>query len=79
VPSDALSPRTRSAPTGEILAGRPPCTRSCAAQWANYNLNEVTTDEQVVPTRGSDWFDNGRWLEIHRQGGRRTAARRSTT
>jgi hypothetical protein len=20
-----------------------------------------------VPTRGSDWYDNGRWLEIHRQ------------
>ena len=32
-----------------------------------YNLSEITTDEQVVPTRGSDWFDNGRWLEIHRQ------------
>jgi hypothetical protein len=21
----------------------------------------------IVPTRGQDWFDNGRWLEIHRQ------------
>jgi len=21
----------------------------------------------VVPTRGSDWFDNGTWLELHRQ------------
>src|SRR3989449_8890677 len=21
----------------------------------------------VVPTRGQDWYDNGRWLEIHRQ------------
>src|SRR5215207_4882613 len=31
-----------------------------------YNLSEITTDEMVVPTRGSDWFDNGRWLEIHR-------------
>jgi hypothetical protein len=36
-------------------------------QWGVYNLSSITTDEQIVPTRGSDWFDNGRWLEIHRQ------------
>ena len=35
--------------------------------WAYYNLSEVTTDEIVVPTRGNDWFDGGRWLELHRQ------------
>jgi starch-binding outer membrane protein, SusD/RagB family len=32
-----------------------------------YMVSEVTTDEMVVPTRGSDWYDNGRWLELHRQ------------
>ncbi|MFN2400469.1 MAG: RagB/SusD family nutrient uptake outer membrane protein [Gemmatimonadaceae bacterium] len=32
-----------------------------------FNLSEITTDEMIVPTRGSDWFDNGRWLELHRQ------------
>jgi len=26
-----------------------------------FALNEVTTDEQVIPTRGSDWGDNGLW------------------
>ena len=36
--------------------------------WAYYNLSEITSDEMIVPTRGQDWFDNGRWLEIHRQG-----------
>ena len=36
--------------------------------WAYYNLSEVSTDEMVVPTRGQDWFDNGRWIEIHEQG-----------
>jgi hypothetical protein len=36
------------------------------ALWAYYNLSTVTTDEMIVPTRGSDWFDNGRWLEIHK-------------
>jgi hypothetical protein len=35
--------------------------------WAYYNLSEITTDEMMVPTRGQDWFDNGRWIEIHRQ------------
>ena len=35
--------------------------------WGYYNLSEISTDETIVPTRGSDWFDNGRWLEIHRQ------------
>src|ERR1043165_7923292 len=35
--------------------------------WGYYNLSEISTDEMVVPTRGQDWYDNGRWLEIHRQ------------
>src|SRR6266508_2597803 len=32
-----------------------------------YNLSEITTDEMIVPTRGSDWYDGGLWLEMHRQ------------
>lgn len=32
--------------------------------WA---LSEVSSDEIVVPTRGSDWGDNGRWIELHSQ------------
>jgi starch-binding outer membrane protein, SusD/RagB family len=32
-----------------------------------YNVTQVSSDEMIVPTRGSDWFDNGRWLEIDRQ------------
>ncbi|MEX0312778.1 MAG: RagB/SusD family nutrient uptake outer membrane protein [Allomuricauda sp.] len=32
-----------------------------------FALNEVSTDEYIVPTRGTDWGDNGRWLSIHRQ------------
>lgn len=38
-----------------------------ATQWGYYNVSSISSDEQIVPTRGSDWFDNGRWLEIHRQ------------
>ncbi len=30
-----------------------------------YNLQETTTDEMVVPTRGSDWDDGGNWRRLH--------------
>ncbi|MCC7052164.1 MAG: RagB/SusD family nutrient uptake outer membrane protein [Gemmatimonadaceae bacterium] len=33
-----------------------------------YALNSVSSAEGVVPVRGGDWFDNGAWLELHRQG-----------
>ena len=29
-----------------------------------FNLNEVTTDEVVVPTRGADWGDGGHWVRL---------------
>jgi len=31
----------------------------------HYNpLNEVTTDEEIVPTRGPDWGDGGHWVRL---------------
>jgi hypothetical protein len=30
-----------------------------------YALSEVTSDEMVVPTRGTDWGDNGIWRTLH--------------
>ncbi|MBT8304162.1 MAG: RagB/SusD family nutrient uptake outer membrane protein [Bacteroidia bacterium] len=33
------------------------------ANW--FALNEVTTDETLVPTRGTDWSDNGIWRSLH--------------
>lgn len=30
-----------------------------------YALQEVTSDEMVVPTRGTDWGDNGLWRSLH--------------
>lgn len=38
-----------------------------ANQESLFALNEVSTDEYLVPTRGTDWGDNGRWLSIHQQ------------
>ena len=34
-------------------------------QAATYALHVVTTDEQLIPTRGADWGDNGRWRKLH--------------
>ncbi|WP_297694745.1 RagB/SusD family nutrient uptake outer membrane protein [uncultured Eudoraea sp.] len=28
-------------------------------------LQHITTDEQIVPTRGTDWGDNGLWRNLH--------------
>jgi len=30
-----------------------------------YALNEVTTDAALIPTRGTDWGDNGLWRSLH--------------
>jgi hypothetical protein len=30
-------------------------------------VSEVSSDEMIVPTRGQDWYDGGRWLELDRQ------------
>lgn len=30
-----------------------------------YALQEITTDELLVPTRGTDWGDNGIWRTLH--------------
>jgi hypothetical protein len=31
-----------------------------------YGVSEISTDEMIVPTRGTDWYDNGKWLDLHR-------------
>jgi starch-binding outer membrane protein, SusD/RagB family len=30
-----------------------------------YSLQEVSSDEMIIPTRGGDWFDGGQWLRVH--------------
>ena len=68
VPQDALTPENAFKTDQEIQAGLASVYAQLRrTQWAYYNLSSISSDEQVVPTRGSDWFDNGRWLEIHRQ------------
>ncbi len=36
-----------------------------ATQENMYALSEVSTDELMVPTRGTDWGDNGVWRQLH--------------
>jgi hypothetical protein len=31
-----------------------------------FSLNEVSSDEIMIPQRGSDWFDGGQWIRVHR-------------
>jgi hypothetical protein len=68
-PHDALTPETAFKTPTEVLAGvagvyaqlRP-------AEWVGYvALQDLSTEVSIVPTRGSDWYDNGQWLDIHRQ------------
>jgi hypothetical protein len=67
-PPSAITPGNFFRTEGEVLA-------ALAGVYAQlrgtvddyYNSSEISTDEMVVPTRGSDWYDNGTWLELHRQ------------
>lgn len=36
-----------------------------ATQETMYALSEVTSDELLIPTRGTDWGDNGVWRQLH--------------
>jgi hypothetical protein len=68
VPKDALTPDNAFKTDQEVTAGIASVYAVLrGTMWGYYNLSELTTDEQLVPTRGNDWYDNGRWLEIHRQ------------
>jgi starch-binding outer membrane protein, SusD/RagB family len=67
-PVSAITPETFYRTEAEVISGLASVYAGLRASlWAYYNLSEVSTDEIIVPTRGNDWFDGGRWLEIHRQ------------
>lgn len=68
VPRDALTPDNAFKSDAEVLAGVASVYAALrGTMWEYYNLSEITTDEIIVPTRGQDWYDNGRWLEIYKQ------------
>lgn len=68
VPSSALTPGTFFRNEEEVLGALASVyVQLRQVTEAYYNVTEVSSDEYIVPTRGNDWFDNGRWLELHRQ------------
>ena len=70
VPHDALTPTTAFHTDAEVLAGLAGVyaqMRPSEGSGEFATVEELTTDALVVPTRGSDWYDNGQWLDMHRQ------------
>src|SRR6266700_2141520 len=69
-PISSVTPSQFFHTEGEVLsalAGVYAGLRNTASEAEYWGVSEVSSDEIVVPTRGSDWFDNGTWLETHRQ------------
>lgn len=63
---DTISTDTFFRTEPEFLAALVPVyanLRSIA--WAYYNINQHTSDETMVPQRGGDWGDNGKWRQLH--------------
>jgi len=70
VPHEALTPTTAFHSDAEVLAGLAGVyaqMRSTESNGEFAAMEELSTDALVVPTRGSDWYDNGQWLDIHKQ------------
>jgi hypothetical protein len=66
-PTSAITPENFYKNEGEVLAGVASVYASLRGMmWGWYNISQISSDENLVPTRGGDWFDNGRWLEMHR-------------
>ena len=69
VPVSAITPENFFKNEGEVLSALAGVYAQLRPTlWSYYNLSQVTSDENIVPTRGQDWYDNGRWLELDKQG-----------
>jgi len=67
-PPSLITPRNFYSSESEAvaaLAGIYAQLRSTAPEGQIYDANEISTDEEVVPTRGSDWNDGGQWIDLH--------------
>lgn len=52
----------------ESLINPPYASLRRTIEWSDYwGLQEITSDEVIVPTRGTDWYDNGDWQQLHLQ------------
>ena len=66
-PYSAVTPENFYQTETEVIAALSPVySQLRATLWAYHNLSQVSSDENIVPTRGNDWGDGGRWLDMHR-------------
>jgi hypothetical protein len=68
IPTSSIAPENFYKNEEEVLGG----LASVYAQLrqitnAYYDVSEVSSDEIIVPTRGTDWYDGGKWLDLDRQ------------
>ena len=67
-PSSSITPENFYRNEAEVLGGLASVYAQLRSTLDDYwYATEVSSDEMVVPTRGSDWYDNGQWLELKRQ------------
>ncbi|HET7249192.1 MAG TPA: RagB/SusD family nutrient uptake outer membrane protein [Gemmatimonadales bacterium] len=67
-PASLITPGNFFRNQQEVLAGLAGVyaqLRAFAPEGGIYDVSEITTDEDVVPTRGQDWYDNGQWIDLH--------------
>jgi hypothetical protein len=67
-PPSLITPNNFYSSESEVLAalaGIYAQLRTTTPEGTIYDANEISTDEDVVPTRGSDWFDGGQWIDLH--------------
>jgi hypothetical protein len=66
-PYSAVTPENFYQTETEVIAALSPVySQLRATLWAYHNLSQVSSDETIIPTRGGDWGDQGRWLSMHR-------------
>jgi hypothetical protein len=67
-PTSSITPENFYRSEPEVLGGLASVYASLRGTLdAWWNVTQVSSDETIVPTRGQDWYDNGRWLELDRQ------------
>jgi hypothetical protein len=71
-PASSITPENFYRNTDEVMGGLASVYSQLRNAFPGYagaywNISEVSSDEMIVPTRGADWLDNGRWIELDRQ------------
>lgn len=67
--NDAISENDPKAETlstpSQSLAYTYTLLEGAGSPWSIWTLNEDSSDEEAKPTRGSDWYDGGKWQQLH--------------